>query len=428
MSGTDDDTIPLSLNPSLSLVITWSVRRANRPLGHYRAELPRDTELVLWLLRTLQAGTSTEAAELDVEITEPVLMEAIKRGILVTPDSDPGDAPPFRCEIDPSLLDLVPEGDRASAETLARGREPLVLNPRRWLQTSNELPAELAGRLVIDSSLRDRLGYPERGPFEGVPRGLAPMSPDGRLWVEEPQTKVLQPYDLDRNMADTVARIASGTLDPRDLPAPLLSTLLLAQIVLPSRATSPEDATRRLGEMRDRLAREKYLVIHGAVSPLLVAALRRHFRALVRAGHLSADGVIPMCHRDVMYGEFTSLYLQDQLYRWLNGIVAKPIKSSYTYSARYHSGSTLTAHRDRPQCLWNVSFAIDADPEVGREGAWPLYFQVGEETRSANLGLGDAVLYSGTELLHWRDALPAGRTASLCFLHYVDADFEGPLG
>ena len=31
-------------------------------------------------------------------------------------------------------------------------------------------------------------------------------------------------------------------------------------------------------------------------------------------------------------------------------------------------------------------------------------------------------------LLHWRDALPEGRSAGMCTLHFVDGGFDGPLG
>ncbi len=338
--------------------------------------------------------------------------------------------PPFRCELGlPSLLDLVPASDRDAADALARGQEPLVLNPRRWLQASSDLPTALNGRLIVDESLRDRVGYEHGARVEGVPRGLAPVGPEGRLWVEGLGVNVLQPYEIDPNVADAITRMASGSLAPRDLPAPLLATLLLSQIVVPHASASAMNEEERLRAMRDSLARDACLVIRNAVSPLFVAALRRHFRALRRAGYLEPDDRHVVHRRDGFYCEFTSLYVQDQLGRYLNRLLPKPVKPSYTFFFRYHSSAALSPHRDRPQCRWNLSFAVDGEPDVGREGAWPIHFKTEEgETRSAHLGLGDAVLYSGTDVVHWREALLEGRTASLCFLHYVDADFEGSLG
>jgi hypothetical protein len=131
--------------------------------------------------------------------------------------------------------------------------------------------------------------------------------------------------------------------------------------------------------------------------------------------------------RDGIYCEFITLYLQDQVGRFLNRFLPEPVKSSYTWFFRYRSEAVLDRHKDRPQCRWNVSFAVDSSPDLGREGAWPICFQIGSESRSILLGAGDAVVYSGTDVEHWRDALPAGHTVSMCFLHYVNAGFEGRL-
>jgi hypothetical protein len=413
----------MKLNPTIDLKFSWTLRLANRPLQRYQIQLPRDLGLLQWLLQALGQGTSGDDEDVAVEISDETLAQAIERGLIVTPESDPGDVLPFACGFDSSLLDLVPMADREWAESLVRGGERLQLNPRRWLQRSSVLPPELAERLVTGASLRDRVGHPERGPIEGVPRGLGPPGPEGRLWVQHPETEILQPYELGPDVAEALDGLLSGAIAARELPGPLLSSLLLSHVLLPG--LPKED---RSAEGRERLARDKYLVIPNAVSPLFVAGMRRHYRALERAGHLVTDATQVAQKRDGIYCEFVALHLQDQLGRWLNRVVPKPLKPSYTFFFRYHSEAALAPHRDRPQCLWNVSFAVDAEPEVGRDGAWPLCFSVHDETRSVKLGLGDAVLYSGTDLLHWRDALPPGHTAGVCFLHYVDAAFDGDLG
>jgi len=41
--------------------------------------------------------------------------------------------------------------------------------------------------------------------------------------------------------------------------------------------------------------------------------------------------------------------------------------------------------------------------------------------------LGDALLYRGCELPHYRDPLPDGQISTSIFLHYVRADFLGSL-
>jgi hypothetical protein len=43
------------------------------------------------------------------------------------------------------------------------------------------------------------------------------------------------------------------------------------------------------------------------------------------------------------------------------------------------------------------------------------------------LQVGDGLCYSGTDIWHWRDALPAGQRAIICFYHFVPAGFTGSL-
>jgi hypothetical protein len=43
----------------------------------------------------------------------------------------------------------------------------------------------------------------------------------------------------------------------------------------------------------------------------------------------------------------------------------------------------------------------------------------------ADLGVGDAVLYRGRQLAHYRDPLPAGHQSSSIFFHYLREDFVG---
>jgi hypothetical protein len=428
MPSDDEDEPSLKINPTLRLDISLSLRLANRPYQRHRVEIPRDIPLLVWILRALERGESAEGPDVELEISESVLERAVATGVLVTDDALPPDALAFRCALDPPLLELAPASDRIEAEVVAKSDVELVLNPRRWVQTSTELSDPLKGRVVIDASLRDRAGHPELGPFEGAPRELGPLAPEGRLWVEHPATEVLQPIELDPHSVEVLDRLESGALAPRDLPPATLELLLLSDVVVPAPLARRDQLEERRAQIRDQLARDKYLVVRNAVSPLFVAAMRRHFRAFEVAGHLMTDKHQVKDQRDGLYCELITLYLQDQLGRWLNAIAPRPVQSTFCWFSRYRSGAVLKRHRDRPQCLWNLSFAVDGDPDPGRDGAWPLWFEIGGEARSVRLGLGDAVLYSGTELPHWRDELPQGRTAGMCFMHYVDLSFQGDLG
>jgi hypothetical protein len=64
----------------------------------------------------------------------------------------------------------------------------------------------------------------------------------------------------------------------------------------------------------------------------------------------------------------------------------------------------------------------DGDPDP-----WPIYLEINNQPVVIHLSVGDGILYSGTEVLHWRDALPEGQRAIVCFFHFVGEDFRGSL-
>jgi hypothetical protein len=83
---------------------------------------------------------------------------------------------------------------------------------------------------------------------------------------------------------------------------------------------------------------------------------------------------------------------------------------------------------DRPQCEFSISLLIDYDPEPDGPCGWPLFLEhqsLPGGIAAADLGLGDAVLYRGRQLVHYRDQLPDGHQSSSLFFHYVGEDFVG---
>jgi hypothetical protein len=63
----------------------------------------------------------------------------------------------------------------------------------------------------------------------------------------------------------------------------------------------------------------------------------------------------------------------------------------------------------------------------GEPPPWPIYVEIDGQPKEVLLQTGDGVAYSGTEIWHWRHALPAGQRAIVCFFHFVPRDFTGSL-
>jgi hypothetical protein len=70
---------------------------------------------------------------------------------------------------------------------------------------------------------------------------------------------------------------------------------------------------------------------------------------------------------------------------------------------------------------------IDTDPERDISDSWPIFLEVGKTTKEVRLEMGDGVLYQGTEVPHWREAIANGETTTLILCHFVPEDFAGSL-
>ena len=85
---------------------------------------------------------------------------------------------------------------------------------------------------------------------------------------------------------------------------------------------------------------------------------------------------------------------------------------TYAYYRMYIFGSDLKKHSDRPSCEVSVTLCLASSGED-----WPIYM----EGVPCSLKPGDAVIYLGCDLNHWREEFK-GDYCSQCFLHYVDAN------
>ena len=83
---------------------------------------------------------------------------------------------------------------------------------------------------------------------------------------------------------------------------------------------------------------------------------------------------------------------------------------TYSFWRMYTYGAELKKHTDRPACEVSVTVMIGSDGTP-----WPIYMNGTE----INLEPGDAAIYSGCEVEHWREEFK-GDWQAHTFLHYVD--------
>jgi hypothetical protein len=175
-----------------------------------------------------------------------------------------------------------------------------------------------------------------------------------------------------------------------------------------------------------KFRKQGYAPVEGLLHPFHLGALRAYYRQLIRNGGLRL-GDPQSSRRYFAHNERIACFFHHQLASVVGEIVGAPIKPSYVYLASYQPGARLLKHTDRPQCEYSISMCIDFTPEPERLTPWPLCLETKEGTVKIFQGLGDALLYRGPEVPHYRTTLAKGCTSTSIFFHYVHRDFDGPL-
>jgi len=113
------------------------------------------------------------------------------------------------------------------------------------------------------------------------------------------------------------------------------------------------------------------------------------------------------------YGDtiMDSLLLLKQ--KFIEEAVGEKLLPTYSYWRMYTKYADLKKHSDRPSC------EISATVNIGGDIDWPIFM----EGTPLNLKTGDAAIYLGCEIEHWREEFK-GDYQFQTFLHYVDAEGE----
>lgn len=94
----------------------------------------------------------------------------------------------------------------------------------------------------------------------------------------------------------------------------------------------------------------------------------------------------------------------------------KELIPTYSYSRIYQPGEKLAPHTDRPSCEVSVTVNVATKGEFS-----PVYTQYGQNDPEKHvLNPGDAVIYMGCDVMHWRQPLGENQLNVQFMLHYVD--------
>ena len=175
--------------------------------------------------------------------------------------------------------------------------------------------------------------------------------------------------------------------------------------------------------------KDGYAILKGAISKDVCKVMAREFKIARQlayaAQHPTENNMFPF--HDEMVDRSFSWYsplcfeaLSDSL---IKDIVEKelgePVFPTYSYARIYSHNAEMTRHTDRSASEFSVSVCIEVDETVK---PWPIYF---EDKQGNVLEMqqepGDAVMYKGHELPHWRNPYHGNEQIN-AFMFYVRAN------
>jgi hypothetical protein len=161
-----------------------------------------------------------------------------------------------------------------------------------------------------------------------------------------------------------------------------------------------------------RFGVDGYVVVPGLLAQPPRAFLHDYALKAAQSGKLSTD-TAQMPGTPSRYGDPLMEALLEILRPRMESETGLTLAPTYSYFRVYRRGDVLHRHTDRPAC------EVSATVSLGSNGLWPIWLQAAGAAREVRLNPGDALIYRGIELAHWRDAFE-GHDAAQVFLHYVD--------
>jgi hypothetical protein len=155
----------------------------------------------------------------------------------------------------------------------------------------------------------------------------------------------------------------------------------------------------------------KYIYLKGFLDENNCRELTQELNKYIERGETKKDPQCPLS--EAVHGTVTFDQLLVDLLPYFEKACGKRLYPTYSYARLYKPGDELKKHKDRPAC------EISATVTLGFEGnVWPIYMA----GNKVDMQVGDAVLYRGMDVEHWREKYTEGQWQAQVFLHYVDAD------
>jgi hypothetical protein len=157
------------------------------------------------------------------------------------------------------------------------------------------------------------------------------------------------------------------------------------------------------------------VLVKGFIDPQGISTISRYMEFALSQGRLQNRNDDPSSNYSAYADPLIETVLQNSL-PYMEEITGKSLYPTYSFSRVYMKGDELKPHVDRKSCEVTVTVHV-----ATKGAAWPIWMKVpGKESVSFVLEPGDAVVYKGCEVTHWREKAVDTEINVQFMLHYVD--------
>ena len=163
-----------------------------------------------------------------------------------------------------------------------------------------------------------------------------------------------------------------------------------------------------------RFRKRRYLLVKRILPATILEYLKVYYAILMANNRFCNDS---LCPSSLSLGGDAGL---DAVLEWIrpeiSRLVGFDLVPTFSYTRQYAKGEVLARHKDRAACEISVTVSIQIP-----KGAGPSVVHLKppnfNETK-VEMSEGDACVYAGTEVEHWRERFRIGGYIQL-FLHFV---------
>ena len=184
--------------------------------------------------------------------------------------------------------------------------------------------------------------------------------------------------------------------------------------------------------------KNKYQVIRGAISKEVADIAYRYLQISAEADHWMLNNGVTHAGNKLVgnfndpqvpnsYAKYGDRLMETLLVKTIDVMQKKTglkLVPTYSYTRLYRKGNILRRHKDRPSCEISATVCLDwNDSNCQKRKPWPIWIKNDQGEIAINLEPGDAMVYKGCEVEHWREPFH-GNACAQVFYHYTDVNGE----